>query len=101
MINIPKMKFPKKYTEIIKKYKNKTPEEKAKIEDDFIKEINDKDSEFYSPMMANMNEHELRAMLRMMPSLIDTGDDNDDVEMPSDFAKLSDQSDLMRAEVSE
>ncbi|EVY56675.1 DUF7366 family protein, partial [Staphylococcus aureus] len=25
-----------------------------------------------------MNEHELRAMLRMMPSLIDTGDDNDD-----------------------
>ncbi|HDI6506440.1 transcriptional regulator, partial [Staphylococcus aureus] len=24
-----------------------------------------------------------------------------DVEMPSDFAKLSDQSDLMRAEVSE
>ncbi|EVZ83787.1 hypothetical protein U392_02557, partial [Staphylococcus aureus H34245] len=24
------------------------------------------------------NEHELRAMLRMMPSLIDTGDDNDD-----------------------
>ncbi|HDJ1566471.1 TPA: hypothetical protein PPP45_002774, partial [Staphylococcus aureus] len=60
------------------KYKNKTPEEKAKIEDDFIKEINDKDSEFYSPMTANMNEHELRAMLRMMPSLIDTGDDNDD-----------------------
>ncbi|HDE7552220.1 TPA: hypothetical protein PDZ18_002159, partial [Staphylococcus aureus] len=52
MINIPKMKFPKKYTEIIKKYKNKTPEEKAKIEDDFIKEINDKDSEFYSPMTA-------------------------------------------------
>ncbi|HDJ4045016.1 TPA: hypothetical protein ACN8WB_002512 [Staphylococcus aureus] len=78
MINIPKMKFPEKYTEIIKKYKNKTPEEKAKIEDDFIKEINDKDSEFYSPMMANMNEHELRAMLRMMPSLIDTGDDNGD-----------------------
>ncbi|WP_432715024.1 DUF7366 family protein, partial [Staphylococcus aureus] len=28
MINIPKMKFPKKYTEIIKKYKNKKPEEK-------------------------------------------------------------------------
>ncbi|ENL87051.1 DUF7366 family protein, partial [Staphylococcus aureus] len=24
------------------------------------------------------NEHELRAMLRMMPSLIDTGDGNDD-----------------------
>ncbi|EWA71634.1 DUF7366 family protein, partial [Staphylococcus aureus] len=24
------------------------------------------------------NEYELRAMLRMMPSLIDTGDDNDD-----------------------
>ncbi|EMJ6800778.1 hypothetical protein VUO86_04155 [Staphylococcus aureus] len=78
MINIPKMKFPKKYTEIIKKYKNKTPEEKAKIEDDFIKDIKDKYSEFYSPTMGNMNEHELRAMLRMMPSLIDTGDDNDD-----------------------
>ncbi|MFS5030210.1 hypothetical protein SON33_13705, partial [Staphylococcus aureus] len=68
MINIPKMKFPKKYTEIIKKYKKKTPEEKVKIENDFIKDINDKESEFYSPMMANMNEHELRAMLRMMPS---------------------------------
>ncbi|HCW7151921.1 TPA: hypothetical protein OYD29_001359 [Staphylococcus aureus] len=78
MINMPKMKLPEKYTEVFKTYKNKTPEEKAKIEDDFIKEINDKDSEFYSPMMANMNEHELRAMLRMMPSLIDTGDDNDD-----------------------
>ncbi|MBW7452365.1 transcriptional activator RinB, partial [Staphylococcus aureus] len=26
---------------------------------------------------------------------------NDDVEAPSDFAKLSDQSNLMRAEVSE
>ncbi|HFO2223434.1 TPA: transcriptional activator RinB [Staphylococcus aureus] len=26
---------------------------------------------------------------------------NDDVEVPSDFAKLSDQCDLMRAEVSE
>ncbi len=78
MINIPKMKFPKKYTEIIKKYKNKTPEEKDKIEDDFIKDINDKDSEFYNSMLANMNEYELRTMLRMMPSLIDTGDDNDD-----------------------
>ncbi|HHX0000007.1 TPA: DUF7366 family protein [Staphylococcus aureus] len=78
MINIPKMKFLKKYTEIIKKYKNKTPEEKAKIEDDFIKDINDKDSEFYNSMLANMNEYELRTMLRMIPSLIDTGDDNDD-----------------------
>ncbi|WP_061740709.1 hypothetical protein, partial [Staphylococcus aureus] len=74
----PKMKLPEKHTEVFKTYKNGTPEEKAKIEDDFIKEINDKDSEFYSPMTANMNEHELRAMLRMMPSLIDTGDDNDD-----------------------
>ncbi|CXS85394.1 phage protein [Staphylococcus aureus] len=72
------MKLPEKHTEVFKTYKNGTPEEKAKIEDDFIKEINDKDSEFYSPMTANMNEHELRAMLRMMPSLIDTGDDNDD-----------------------
>ncbi|CXS58181.1 hypothetical protein [Staphylococcus aureus] len=78
MFNTPKMKLPEKHTEVFKTYKNGTPEEKAKIEDDFIKEINDKDSEFYSPMTANMNEHELRAMLRMMPSLIDTGDDNDD-----------------------
>ena len=78
MINIPKMKFPKKYTEIIKKYKNKTPEEKLRLKMISLKEINDKDSEFYSPMTANMNEHELRAMLRMMPSLSDTGDDNDD-----------------------
>ncbi|HIH1220501.1 DUF7366 family protein [Staphylococcus aureus] len=72
------IKDEEKEREKIRKYKNKTPEEKAKIENDFIKDINDKDSEFYSPMMANMNEHELRAMLRMMPSLIDTGDDNDD-----------------------
>ncbi|EOA9542950.1 hypothetical protein ACIM92_002910 [Staphylococcus aureus] len=78
MFNTPKMKLPEKHTEVFKTYKNGTPEEKAKIEDDFIKEINDKDSEFYSPMMANMNEQELRAMLRMMPSLIDTGDGNDD-----------------------
>ncbi|CAC7798458.1 phage protein [Staphylococcus aureus] len=78
MFNTPKMKLPEKHTEVFKTYKNGTPEEKAEIEDDFIKEINDKDSEFYSPMTANMNEHELRAMLRMMPSLIDTGDDNDD-----------------------
>ncbi|HHP7518287.1 TPA: DUF7366 family protein [Staphylococcus aureus] len=78
MINTPKIKLPKKYTEIIKKYKNKTPEEKAKIEDGFIKDINDKDSEFYNSMLANMNEYELRVMLRMMPILIDTGDDNDD-----------------------
>lgn len=78
MFNMPKMKLPKKYTEVFKTYKNGTPEEKAKIEDYFIKAVNDEDSGFYSPMMANMNEHELRAMLRMMPSLIDTGDDNDD-----------------------
>ncbi|HDE4676684.1 TPA: hypothetical protein PDB74_002704 [Staphylococcus aureus] len=78
MKNIPKMKLPEKYTEVFKTYKNGTPEEKAKIEDYFIKGVNDKDSEFYSPTMANMNEYELRAMLRMMPSLIDTGDDNDD-----------------------
>ncbi|HDF0549457.1 TPA: hypothetical protein PEB88_000005 [Staphylococcus aureus] len=78
MINIPKMKFPKKYTEIIKKYKNKTPEEKAKIEDDFIKEINDKDSEFYSPMLASLNEQQLKSMLRQVLFLIDTGDGNDD-----------------------
>ncbi|HIH0674753.1 TPA: DUF7366 family protein [Staphylococcus aureus] len=78
MFNTPKMKFPEKYTEIIKKYKNKTPEEKAKIEDDFIKEINDKDSEFYSPMLASLNEQQLKSMLRQVLFLIDTGDDNDD-----------------------
>ncbi|HBC4323518.1 TPA: hypothetical protein SK709_001173 [Staphylococcus aureus] len=78
MINIPKMKFPKKYTEIIKKYKNKAPEEKAKIEDYFIKGVNDEDSGFYSPMMANLNEHQLKTMLRQVSSLIDTGDDNND-----------------------
>lgn len=78
MSSIPKMKFSKRYTEIIRKHKNSTPEEKVKIEDDFIKVINDKDSKFYSPTMANMNEYELRAMLRIIPSLIDTGDDNND-----------------------
>ncbi|EMO8625897.1 hypothetical protein FPO63_04575 [Staphylococcus aureus] len=78
MFNTPKMKLPEKHTEVFKTYKNGTPEEKAEIEGCFIKTVKDEDSEFYSPMMANMNEHELRAMLRMMPSLIDTGDDNDD-----------------------
>ncbi|KAG90901.1 hypothetical protein [Staphylococcus aureus] len=78
MINTPKMKLPEKHTEVFKTYKNGTPEEKAEIEGCFIKTVKDEDSEFYSPMMANMNEHELRAMLRMIPSLIDTGDDNDD-----------------------
>ncbi|HDE9132428.1 TPA: hypothetical protein PD601_000092 [Staphylococcus aureus] len=78
MFNTPKMKLPKKHTEVFKTYKNGTPEEKAEIEGCFIKTVKDEDSEFYSPMMANMNEHELRAMLRMIPSLIDTGDDNDD-----------------------
>ncbi|HDE7009191.1 TPA: hypothetical protein PDV89_002296 [Staphylococcus aureus] len=78
MMNIPKMKLPEKHTEVFKTYKNGTPEEKAEIEGCFIKTVKDEDSEFYSPMMANMNEHELRAMLRMIPSLIDTGDDNDD-----------------------
>ncbi|MCG1584843.1 hypothetical protein K4U47_09970 [Staphylococcus epidermidis] len=78
MNNIPKMKLSKRYTEVIRKYKNSTPEEKAKIEDDFIKAINDKDSKFYSPMMANMSEYELRAMLRIMTNLIDTGEDSSD-----------------------
>ncbi|HFE4929472.1 TPA: DUF7366 family protein [Staphylococcus aureus] len=78
MFNTPKMKLPEKHTEVFKTYKNGTPEEKAEIEVCFIKTVKDEDSEFYSPMMANMNEHELRAMLRMIPSLIDTGDDNDD-----------------------
>ncbi|KAG55800.1 hypothetical protein W773_02652 [Staphylococcus aureus VET1052S] len=78
MFNTPKMKLPEKHTEVFKTYKNGTPEEKAEIEGCFIKTVKDEDSEFYSPMMANMNEHELRAMLRMIPSLIDTEDDNDD-----------------------
>ncbi|WP_085062835.1 DUF7366 family protein [Staphylococcus haemolyticus] len=78
MSNISKMKFSKRYAEAIRKHKNCTPEEKAKIEDDFIKAINDKESKFYSPMMADMNEYELRAMLRITPSLITTGDDSND-----------------------
>ncbi|HDC5688658.1 TPA: hypothetical protein SJF47_001207 [Staphylococcus aureus] len=78
MINMPKMKLPEKYTEVFKTYKNGTPEEKAKIEDYFIKGVNDEDSGFYSPMMANLNEHQLKTMLRQVSSLIDTGDDNND-----------------------
>ncbi|OHS45633.1 hypothetical protein, partial [Staphylococcus sp. HMSC65H10] len=74
----PKMKFPQKYTEIIKRYKDSPPEEKAKLEDEFIKAINDKESKFYSPILANTNEYELRAMLKLIPSLIDTGDDKND-----------------------
>lgn len=78
MINIPKMKFPQKYTEIIKRYKASSAEEKEKIENEFIKAINDKESKFYSPTLAYMNEYELRAMLKLIPSLIDTGDDTND-----------------------
>lgn len=78
MINIPKMKFSKKHTEIIKRYKASSAEEKEKIEDEFIKAINDKESKFYSPTLANMNGYELRAMLKLIPSLIDTGDDTND-----------------------
>lgn len=78
MINNPKMKFPQKYTEMIKRYKDSSPEEKAKLEDEFIKAINDKESKFYSPTLAYMNEYELRAMLKLIPSLIDTGDDAND-----------------------
>lgn len=78
MINIPKMKLPKRYTEIIKRLKNSTPEEKVEVEDDFIKAVNDKESEFYSTTMANMNEQELRTMIRMATNLIDIGEDNND-----------------------
>lgn len=78
MINIPKMKFSKKHTEIIKRYKASSDEEKEKIEDEFIKAIKDKESKFYSPILANMNGYELRAMLKLIPSLIDTGDDTND-----------------------
>ncbi|MBE7356710.1 hypothetical protein INS17_09190 [Staphylococcus haemolyticus] len=76
MFDIPKMKLPKRHTETIKRLKNSTPEEKVKVEDDFIKAVNDKESEFYSPMMANMNEQELRTMIRMATNLIDIGEDN-------------------------
>lgn len=78
MINIPKMKLPKRYTETIKRLKNSTPEEKVKVEEDFIKAVNDKESGFYSPMMANMNEQELRTMIRMATNLIDIGEDKND-----------------------
>ncbi|HDK9106201.1 TPA: hypothetical protein PVN53_001341 [Staphylococcus aureus] len=78
MFNMPKMKLPKKYTEVFKMYKNGTPEEKAKIEDYFIKAVNDEDSGFYSPMMASLNEHQLKGMLRQVSSLVDTGAENDD-----------------------
>lgn len=78
MMNIPKMKLPEKYTEVFKTYKNGTPEEKAKIEDYFIKAVNDEDSGFYSPMMDSLNEHQLKGVLRQVSSLVDTGAENDD-----------------------
>lgn len=78
MINIPKMKLSKKHTEKIKRYKASSAEEKEKTEDEFIKAINDKESKFYSPTLANMNGYELRAMIKLVASLIDTGDDTND-----------------------
>ncbi|MEB7433326.1 DUF7366 family protein [Staphylococcus pasteuri] len=78
MINIFKMKLPEKYTNAVKKHKDSTPEEKRKMEDDFIKAIKDKDSQFYSPMLASMDEQKIRQMIKVIPNLIDTGDDTDD-----------------------
>lgn len=78
MINIFKMKLPEKYTNAVKKHKDSTPEEKRKMEDDFIKDIKDKDSQFYSPMLASMDEQKIRQMIKVIPNLIDTGDDTDD-----------------------
>ena len=78
MFNTPKMKLPEKHTEVFKTYKNGTPEEKAEIEGCFIKTVKDEDSEFYSPMLASLNEQQLKSMLRQVLFLIDTGDDNDD-----------------------
>lgn len=78
MINIPKMKLPKRYTEIIKRLKNSTPEEKVEVEDDFIKAVNDRESKFYTPMMASMNEQELRTMIRTATNLIDIEEDKND-----------------------
>ncbi|WP_432445359.1 DUF7366 family protein, partial [Staphylococcus aureus] len=40
--------------------------------------VKDEDSEFYSPMLASLNEQQLKSMLRQVLFLIDTGDDNDD-----------------------
>ncbi|CAC7290272.1 phage protein [Staphylococcus aureus] len=73
MFNTPKMKLPEKHTEVFKTYK-----EKAEIEGCFIKTVKDEDSEFYSPMLASLNEQQLKSMLRQVLFLIDTGDDNDD-----------------------
>lgn len=78
MINIPKMKLPEKYTNAVKKHKDSTPEEKRKMEDDFIKAIKDKDSQFYSPMLASMDEQKIRQMIKVIPNLINTGDYTDD-----------------------
>ena len=72
------MKLPEKYTNAVKKHKDSTPEEKRKMEDDFIKDIKDKDSQFYSPMLASMDEQKIRQMIKVIPNLIDTGDDTDD-----------------------
>lgn len=72
------MKLPEKYTNAVKKHKDSTPEEKRKMEDDFIKAIKDKDSQFYSPMLASMDEQKIRQMIKVIPNLIDTGDDTDD-----------------------
>ena len=70
MFNTPKMKLPEKHTEVFKTYKNGTPEEKAEIEGCFIKTVKDEDSEFYSPMLASLNEQQLKSMLRQVLFLI-------------------------------
>ncbi|HCZ0222917.1 TPA: hypothetical protein O2H44_001310 [Staphylococcus aureus] len=56
------MKLPEKHTEVFKTYKNGTPEEKAEIEGCFIKTVKDEDSEFYSPMLASLNEQQFLAV---------------------------------------
>ncbi|MCO4443351.1 hypothetical protein AXE96_03805 [Staphylococcus aureus] len=78
MFNIPKMKLSEKHTKLFKTYKDGTPEERAEIEGYFIKTVKDEDSDFFSPMLASLNEQQLKCMLRQVLFLIDTGDDNND-----------------------
>ncbi len=68
MFNIPKNEITRKstlrYLRRIKKWN--TGRKKAKIEDYFIKTVKDEDSEFYSPMLAGLNEQQLKSMLRQV-----------------------------------
>lgn len=73
-----KIKVPKEFTDIVKSYKDRTPEEQKEWEDNAIKYL--KEQSFYknNPVLSNMSDEQLRNMIKMTYNFVDTGDDSND-----------------------